>query len=45
MAEKNPPSPTAPGRLADNQISMTPGLHGPVLLQKYQLIEKLAKPY
>ena len=33
---------TAGAPIADNQNSLTAGPHGPVLLQDYQLIEKLA---
>jgi catalase len=33
---------TAGAPIADNQNSMTAGAHGPILMQDYQLIEKLA---
>jgi len=42
MAEKPTLTTTAGAPIADNQNSLTAGERGPVLLQDYQLIEKLA---
>lgn len=42
MAEKTTLTTTAGAPVADNQNSLTAGSRGPVLLQDYQLIEKLA---
>jgi catalase len=47
MAFENPKTParlttTAGAPISDNQNSLTAGAHGPVLMQDYQLIEKLA---
>ncbi len=42
MSKKPTLTTTAGAAVADNQNSLTAGEHGPVLLQDYQLIEKLA---
>ncbi len=42
MAKKKRPTTSAGAPIADNQNSMTAGPRGPLLLQDYQLIEKLA---
>ena len=42
MSKKPTMTTTAGCPVADNQNSLTAGEHGPVLLQDYQLIEKLA---
>jgi catalase len=42
MSERPTLTTTAGAPVADNQNSITAGPHGPVLLQDYQLIEKLA---
>jgi catalase len=42
MTEKNTLTTSAGAPIADNQNAMTAGPRGPVLLQDYQLIEKLA---
>jgi catalase len=42
MAEKPKLTTSAGAPIADNQNSITAGLRGPVLLQDYQLLEKLA---
>ena len=42
MADRPTMTTTAGNPIADNQNSMTAGARGPVLLQDYQLIEKLA---
>ena len=43
MANKRPTLTTAGGNpIADNQNSMTAGPRGPLLMQDYQLLEKLA---
>ena len=42
MPDKPRLTTSAGAPLADNQNSMTAGPRGPVLLQDYQLIEKLA---
>ena len=41
MAHKPTPTTSAGNPIADNRNSMTAGPRGPVLLQDYQLIEKL----
>src|SRR6202789_2242794 len=42
MAEKPTLTTTAGAPIADNQNSLTAGARGPLLIQDYQLIEKLA---
>src|SRR5260370_9091276 len=42
MADSPIPTPTAGNPVADNQNPMTAGPRGPVLMQDYQLLEKLA---
>ena len=42
MSKKPTPTATAGAPIANNQNSITAGPHGPVLIQDYELIEKLA---
>jgi catalase len=42
MSDKLRLTTTAGAPIADNQNAITAGPHGPVLLQDYQLLEKLA---
>ena len=42
MSDKPTLTTSAGAPIADNQAAITAGLHGPVLLQDYQLLEKLA---